>query len=163
MICCVTGHRPEGFPFIRNEAEQKYIEYLTALSITIEALTQEGYDHFITGMAGGADLDFARLVLQHKSTYPHIILEAALPYPNRSHKHIRDTAIERSSVLARCDHVQEVSPSYHQRCMQKRNIFMVNKSDLVLAIWNGTEKGGTWNTIRYARRQGKTIRYVFLA
>ena len=148
MICCVTGHRPEGFPFFRNKAEQNYIEYLNFLSRIIDDLIQSGYDHFITGMAEGADLDFARLVLQHKTIYPHILLEAALPYPNRSHKHVRDTAIEGASVLAQCDLVQEVSPTYHRGCMQKRNIFMVDKADLVLAIWNGTEKGGTWNTIR---------------
>ncbi len=162
MICCVTGHRPGGFPFSRSEADQGYVVYMDTLSKTMENLIQNGYDHFISGMAEGADLDFARLVLQHKQKYPHILLEAALPYPNRSAKQIYETTKERASILAQCDLVQEVSPAYHRGCRQKRNIYMVDKADMVLAIWNGTEKGGTWNTIRYARQKERNIRYILL-
>lgn len=39
---------------------------------------------------------------------------------------------------------------------------MVDHSLLVLAIWNGMEKGGTWNTIRYARQKEKAIQYIRL-
>ena len=46
--------------------------------------------------------------------------------------------------------------------MQKRNMYMVDRADLVLAIWNGEEKGGTWNTIRYARKKEKALQYSML-
>ena len=39
---------------------------------------------------------------------------------------------------------------------------MIDKSDLVIAVWNGEEKGGTWDTIKYARENNKTIRYIML-
>ena len=39
---------------------------------------------------------------------------------------------------------------------------MVDRSDLVFAIWNGKEEGGTWDTIKYARSKGKEIRYLML-
>ena len=162
MICCVTGHRPNGFPFTRSQADRSYAEYMEMLSKTIEELIQNGYSHFITGMAEGADLDFALLVLRHKEIYPHIVLEAALPYPIPSGNHINSAVQERVAILERCDTVQEVSPAYHRGCMQKRNIYMVDKADLILAIWNGTEKGGTWNTIRYAHQQDKPIRFIRL-
>lgn len=162
MICCVTGHRPDGFPFTRNQDDQSYAKYMNTLSETIEELIQDGYSHFITGMAEGADMDFARLVLRHKVHYPHILLEAALPYPVQSCNHISIAVQDRVALLEHCDKVVEISPAYHRGCMQKRNIYMVDQADLILAIWNGTEKGGTWNTIRYARQKNKPLQYIRL-
>ncbi len=162
MICCITGHRPQGFPFPRDEAHEHCIQYKELLLQSIEKLILNGYDTFITGMADGADLDFAVCVLHHKKRYPHIILEAALPYPARPTKRPHPPTEKRASILTLCDRVHEVSPYYHTGCMQKRNVFMVDKSDLILAVWNGIEKGGTWNTIRYARQKNKPIQYILL-
>ena len=39
---------------------------------------------------------------------------------------------------------------------------MVDKSDIVLAIWNGEKIGGTWYTINYALKKGKTVKYIYL-
>ena len=47
--------------------------------------------------------------------------------------------------------------------MQKRNRYMVDKSDIILAIWNGEKSGGTWNTIEYAQKKGKKIIYIMLS
>ena len=33
----------------------------------------------------------------------------------------------------------------------------------MLAVWNGEEKGGTWNTLKYAVSKGKMIKYIKLA
>ena len=162
MICCVTGHRPDGFPFTRSPSDPNYVKYTETLSQTVEDLIRQGYTHFITGMAEGADLDFARIILQHKSNHPHILLEAALPYTTHAAKHISTATRERAEIQETCDMVTAVSPAYHRGCMQKRNVYMVDKADLVLAIWSGIEKGGTWNTIRYARQKGKNIRYMLL-
>ena len=41
--------------------------------------------------------------------------------------------------------------------MLVRNDYMVDHSDLVLAIWNGEQSGGTWHTIQYAKTKGKQV------
>ena len=46
--------------------------------------------------------------------------------------------------------------------MHRRNRYMVDKADLVLAVWNGICSGGTWYTIQYARSLKKPIRYIML-
>ena len=40
--------------------------------------------------------------------------------------------------------------------MQKRNRYMVDNSDIVIAVWDGTP-GGTENTVRYAEKLGRKI------
>jgi hypothetical protein len=32
----------------------------------------------------------------------------------------------------------------------------------VIAVWDGIEQGGTWNTIDYARKRGKEIKYIMI-
>lgn len=162
MVCCVTGHRSIGFPFPREDTCEAYVQYLHTLDHLLDDLIQNGYVHFITGMAEGADLDFARAVIRKKKNHSQIKLEAALPYPVRTTGKATGTAAERLSVLLLCDQVSEVSSHYHSGCMQKRNMYMVDRADLVLAIWNGEEKGGTWNTIRYARKKEKALQYSML-
>ena len=40
--------------------------------------------------------------------------------------------------------------------MQKRNVYMVDHSDYVVAVWDGT-RSGTGNTVEYAKTKGKGI------
>lgn len=164
MICCVTGHRPAGFPFTRNENDLTFARYTKKLSDEIESLLHNGYSHFITGMAQGADLDFAQsvIVLRNQYEYEGITLEAALPYPVNPAKQLKNCLGTRELVLSECNLKHTVSDHYFRGCMAKRNRYMVDKADLVLAIWNGHESGGTWNTIQYARSKGKPIRYIML-
>ena len=41
-------------------------------------------------------------------------------------------------------------------CMQKRNRYMVDKADMVIAVWNGSPSG-TGKTVAYAKEQGKPV------
>ena len=55
MICCVTGHRPKGFPFERNNMNASYEKYLSVLNEAVEDLIGNGCVYYISGMAYGAD------------------------------------------------------------------------------------------------------------
>lgn len=162
MNCCVTGHRPKGFPFPRDPMCEDYRNYLNELRKEITRLAHSGYTHFITGMADGADLDFAHCVLELRTQIPSVTIEAVLPYPIVPARRKTAYQQERDFILSQCDHIHETSPYYHKGCMQKRNVYMVDHSDMVLAIWNGIESGGTWNTIQYARKQRKKLLYLML-
>ncbi len=45
--------------------------------------------------------------------------------------------------------------------LDNRNKYMVNNSDYVLAVWNGSS-GGTYNCIKYAKKQNKKIDYIII-
>ena len=163
MICCVTGHRPHGFPFSREDENILFLRYKEILSLEIDKLISYGCDHFITGMADGADIDFAELVLEKRDAGRDVILEAALPYPYFPRKKTTNASAKKENILISCDMLHTVSPYYYKGCMIRRNQYMVDKSDIVLAIWNGKENGGTWNTLKYAVSKGKIVKYIMLA
>lgn len=48
---------------------------------------------------------------------------------------------------------------YHVAKMQKRNRYMVDNSSIVIAVYNGG-KGGTFNCLSYAHKEGRTIYYI---
>ena len=163
MVCCVTGHRPAGFPFPYDREGMEFPCYHHELSLEIEKIVLMGCTEFISGMADGVDLDFADIVLYLRDYKEYdITLEAAMPYPVIPTKKPTEYSERRDDVLFDCDTIFEVSPFFHKGCMQKRNRYMVDKADIVLAVWNGEEKGGTWDTIKYARSKNKTIRYLML-
>jgi len=162
MVCCVTGHRPAGFPFERKDSVIEYLIYGKKLADAVLKLIHSGYDEFISGMADGADIDFAATVLMYKNKFDYIMLEAALPYPYIPPKKDSEYHDQKCEILAFCDRIHTVSNKYYKGCMHERNKYMVDKSDLILAVWNGNKKGGTWDTIKYALKKKKKIIYIRL-
>ena len=47
-----------------------------------------------------------------------------------------------------------VQHTYTPGCMGRRNRYMVDRSSLLLAVYDGIPRGGTMNTLAYAMRQG---------
>ena len=61
-------------------------------------------------------------------------------------------------ISACADKVTIVNDSYTPDCYYKRNKYMVDKSDLLLAVYS--ESGGTAYTIKYAAKTDKPIRII---
>ena len=156
-ICSVTGHRPSGFPWdYHNKECNEHKEYLQTMAEIIETLiTQQGYNYFIAGGAIGVDTDFAETVIRLRdSKYPYIKLEIAIPCENQDLKWHQADKDKYHDILAKADVVNVLSKRYTRLCMAKRNEYMANKSDVVLAFWNSKiKKGGTYNTIKYLERK----------
>ena len=125
------------------------------------AITKYGITNFISGMAIGVDLDFAEIVLKLRNKYP-ITLECAIPCPNQTLKWNSTDKLRYESILKRADEINLISERYTPECMLKRNRYMVDKSELVIAVFNGIEQGGTWYTINYAKRVNKVIELINL-
>ena len=144
--CCVTGHRDipaEQADRIRELLRQ---EILTAIG--------DGYTHFICGFAAGADLLFAEIVVELKEICP-ITLEAAIPYPGRMKT--PDKTFQR--LIRCCDTVKIHSDQYSKDCYMRRNRYMVDQSQRVIAVYDGRSTGGTASTVRYAME--KDVRLVW--
>lgn len=155
--CAFTGHRLQKLPFSfhENNNYQQKIERILSEQI-ISLIEQDGVAHFITGMAIGIDMYAAEIVLDLKSQYPYITLECAIPcetQPLQWSEPLRDRYFK---IISMCDKETLIQHRYSADCMQKRNQYMVNQANVILAVWNG-RPSGTRNTIKYAQSQSKPI------
>ncbi len=145
--CCVTGHR--------DIPSEKVARITTEIQHTILQAIERGYTHFISGFATGVDLIFADIVAELKAQYS-ISLEAAIPYQGRMKTPDKDFR----RLIKCCDIVKIHSDGYSKACYMKRNRYMVERSTLVIAVWDGRQTGGTAATVRYGGRLGKDIYVV---
>ena len=160
---CVTGHRPAKLPWKYKKEGPEYDEYCESLGCYIDDCIRHGYTHFISGMALGVDMDFAETVLDFKAQYGfHISLECAIPCPNQTLKWASTEITRYNKILGKANKITVVNDHYFSTCMLVRNRYMVDHSDTVLAIWNGEESGGTWQTIKYARSKNKKIDIIHI-
>ena len=149
LACCVTGHR--------TIPPERYAEVKAQLQREIQKAIRDGYTHFISGFAQGADLLFAQLVAEYKPCYA-ITLEAAIPYAGRMKT--ADETFRR--LIGSCDKVSVLSVEYHPGCYQKRNRYMVDAAARVLAVYDGRSTGGTASTVRYAYTHQREVRLISL-
>lgn len=150
--CCFTGHRPEKLSIGDKELRE-------GLEVAIDEAINDGYCTFISGMSRGTDLWAASIVLNRKKNRPDLHLICAVPHPGFEKRWGRDWQALYHDILAAADLICTISPSYSIDCYQKRNCWMVNHSARVIAAFNGS-KGGTQNTIRYAKQQGVDVRII---
>lgn len=141
-FCCFTGHR--------TIADEEVSAADTAISIEVDKAMKCGYQHFLCGFADGADLLFAEWVAQAIRRQSAIHLYAALP--NRA----RERALRKNSktreLLELCDEIYVATEGSHPGMYAKRNQYMVEHSQRVIALYDGGEKGGTAFTVRLAKK-----------
>lgn len=155
--CSFTGYRPEKLPFGNDESDFRCVKLKETLTNEIEELINSGYSEFITGMALGIDMICGEIVLELRKKYPHIALSAAIPCKNQERHWDYDSITRYNRILQSVNNIIFVSnTSYFNGCMQKRNRYMVDNCDLLLAVFDG-QQGGTMRTVEYAKKTGRRI------
>lgn len=145
--CMITGHR---------EIDDAKIDYISEELIKeIRLAYDDGYTDFVSGFAEGIDLLFAKLVCEMQKILP-ITLEAAIPYRERGSK----LCVTHKDLLYKCERVSILADYYYQDCYMNRNRYMVDKSDRVLAVYDGRTRGGTFATINYATKKNREIKII---
>lgn len=160
ITCCFAGHRPQSLPWKFNEQDERCLKMKELLRMEIIKAIQNGYTTFISGMALGFDIIAAETVLELKKDFSHIKLIGALPCKTQDRFWKEKDKQRYNAVLKNLDGVRCIYDEYiGASCMQERNCYMINNSSLVIAYLNN-KKGGTNNTIEYARKQN--VKVVFI-
>ena len=156
---CFTGHRPNKLPWHYDETKESCILFRNHLkSILIKAI-ENGYTNFISGMAIGVDTIAAELVIELRKTYKSVTLQGAIPCPGQESPWPQKAQLRYQKLLEQCDTVHYVCDHYTDECMNKRNLYMVENSDVVIAVWNGLPSG-TANTVQFAKEHGCKIKII---
>ena len=156
-ICAFTGPRLYKLPWSYKEKGYKFRKLKKSLTNEILYKIKEGYNYFISGMAIGIDILCAKIILNIKKRPPNIKLECAIPCRNQTNNWDTYNTTRYNDIVSKSDIVTYVSDcSYYNGCMFKRNKYMVNKADLIIAVYNNTG-GGTKQTIDYAKSINKEV------
>jgi uncharacterized phage-like protein YoqJ len=148
LIAAFTGHRPNKLGGYKLP-NPTYIHVCQQIDITLRELKPE---RVISGMALGIDQWAANIA--HKLSIPFI---AAVPFlgqesawPAQSQQTYHKLLKLAAETVIVCE------GSYEAVKMQRRNEWMVDRCDVLIAVWDGTP-GGTGNCVNYAKSINKEI------
>jgi uncharacterized phage-like protein YoqJ len=95
-----------------------------------------------------------------KQTHPKLKLIAVRPCETQADNWTVAQHERHFATLALCDDVFTVQPRYSQGVMHKRNRFLVDHAEYLLAVYDGGVDGGTSYTVKYAKEQGRSITVI---
>ena len=151
MKIAVAGHRPDKLWGYNYDSPN----YIKLKNIFKKILRENNCTEAITGMALGADQIFAQAVIELKNEGMNITLTCAIPCTNQSSKQSYSFKNLYNFIISKSDYVCIVTKTkYTNKCMQKRNEWMVDRCDLLIGVWDGSP-GGTFNCLKYCDKKGK--------
>ena len=159
LTCCFTGHRPMKLPWGMNEDDPRGLKLKAELAARLEGLYELGFRRFLCGMAIGCDMYFAEAVLALREQHADVRLEAVIPFGDQPGRWNEKQRRRYNALIDSADRVTVLQTVYTSDCMMRRNRWMVDRSDLLLACYDG-RPGGTMNTILYAERSGLRVMLV---
>lgn len=149
----VTGHRPKmlwGY-------DLNHPKYSVLKEKMKEVLIKKKCTEAITGMALGADMVYALSVLELKEQGYNIKLHCAVPCEGQSSRWPASSQRMYQRILDKADKISWVSHErYRPELMYRRNCFMVDEADTIIAVWNG-KNSGTGHCVSYAQLRNKEV------
>ncbi|NLG25620.1 MAG: DUF1273 domain-containing protein [Clostridiales bacterium] len=151
-----TGHRLQKLPFGFDESSPGCRALKARLAQAIEGLIGEGYGDFISGGSLGSDLFAAEAVIALREKYPWARLEVAVPFPGQADRWSPAYRARYDDMLRQADRRTLISPVFDKGSLFRRNRYLVDRCDCLLAVYGGLP-GGTRFTVEYARQAGRRI------
>lgn len=167
LTACFTGHRPSKLPGGYDYMSKENIKLKYKIENIILELIAGGTKRFLCGGAIGVDQMACEILLDLRDNGCDIYIELAIPFKEQyikwqtENKQIHQNHIDRVDKVTYVDCIQEYQCTnnigkYDVRKLNLRNRYMVDNSDIIIAIWNG-ESGGTADCVKYATRKNKKI------
>ena len=164
----LTGHRPTKlggynistpeYQKLQSDLEQ-YIQY-----------QMQFYDLIVghSGLALGADTLWSKAILNMREKHPDKVkFHAEIPFMSQHSKWFKKSDIDfwheqvktADYTTVYADFDKEVTNAQAGKALNDRNIGMIDHSDVMLAIWDGSTSG-TGNAVEYSRSVNKPIQFI---
>lgn len=152
-ILAVTGHRPKK---LGNEWDGEGPVSRWLWDKMIDIVFDEHPTAMISGMALGVDQLWARIAI-----FLGKPLIAAVPFIGQEKVWPQDSRERYDKIIMKAASVINVSGDffYKREYMQKRNEWMVDHCQALVAVWDGSS-GGTANCVAYAEEVGRRIIWI---
>lgn len=172
MVIAFTGHRPPKLGGY-NWTNPRNKEIMNITYKVVKELVGKEPARIIAGGALGYDQFAFQAMTVLKSRFnPNLILEVAVPFKLQYSNWIKESRDTYFEQLEKADTVTYVDtlPRYQLRNtapgvyvpakMQRRNEYMVDQADVIVACWDGSS-GGTGNCVHYAEQKNKRIINIY--
>ena len=159
LSCSFTGHRPRSFSFGFDESSPEFAQLRQRIRNTIIQVCNAGCRTFYCGMAEGVDLWCGELVLELRDSFePPLRIVPVVPFLAQPSSMKEWNQKRYHRIMESAEERYLVSREYTKLCYQKRNHFLVDSADALIAVFKETEySSGTGQTVRYAKRKKKKI------
>ncbi len=154
QAACFSGHRMDKLPV--GTARRVL---LSMLQEEIRKAVVQGVTTFYTGMAEGIDLYAADYVRSLRENHSQLRLICVKPFAGCGNALRGEVRYQFNSVLSSADAVVELSDHYYGTCFRVRNQYMIDNSDLLIAVM-GESRSGTGQTIRMAQRRMLPVQLI---
>ena len=148
--CAFTGHRQLEGDFSARKLKKE-----------IKKLMEKGVEIFYNGMAMGFDLIAAEHVLSLRKKFPSVKLIACVPCYGQEKYFSSADKRRYAKILKKADETQILSEHYYRGCMQKRDRYMADRADFLIAYCH-KEEGGTAYTVKYFKKQKGEEKIIFI-
>lgn len=153
--CTITGHRPQRFKFKYNEHYKLCIKIKKALTAEIINFYYQGVRTFWIGGSIGVDTWAGEIIvgLKMQKEYEDLRLCVALPFPGFQDHYDSKQQTRLRNILNGCDEQITVSDTESEKAYRRRNEYMIDRSDCVLAVYDNDRfiRSGTGMTVNYAQ------------
>lgn len=158
--CCFTGHRPNKLGGYNYLSEKNIKIKNKTKEVVKDLIENKNVKNFVFGGALGFDQIAFDAVYELKTNFPDIKLILAIPFaqqdanwPQQSSEYWKEQKNKADEVVL-VDKLENYkikgyqADIYYPAKMQKRNEYMVDISNYMIACYDGT-KGGTGNCVNY--------------
>lgn len=152
MIVAVTGHRLDKLGGYNHEVQHNLLEFAKIVLPLLKPTK------IISGMALGWDQAVAEAAIELGISFV-----AAVPFVGQESIWPLESQTKYNMLIEHASEIRIISDGgYAAYKMQVRNKWMVDNSERLFALWDGSS-GGTANCVRYAEQKMKPITNVWPA